>query len=151
MLNYKDLIFAGPTTVELDIADVLTSVGVQVSIGETVIKWAHDIGDLGGEPEGLDCTPLSSKVHLEKSGVENQEKWTVDYFFNDEDYSFLETQKAAKTSQEIKVTFDDGTSFTNKGVVSANYLSGQTVNNVSDAHAVIELSGEWKYNKAAAA
>lgn len=45
MLNFKNLYFA---PVQLDIADVLTTVGVTIAIGtagsETVIKWAHDCG-----------------------------------------------------------------------------------------------------------
>ena len=142
-IDYRTLYFAD----DLDIADVLTSIGVTVKIGETEIKWAHDFGDLGGEPEGLDCTPLSAKVKMEKAGLVEQEKWTVDYYFNDGDYQALEELKKQDKSSNIEVAFADGTKFTNTGKVSANYLSGQGVNGIADAHAVIELSGAdgWTY------
>ena len=140
MLNFKTLYFP---PVQLDIADVLTTVGVTVAIGtagsETVIKWAHDVGDFGGEPSGLDCTPLSSLVHMEKSGVVEQEQWEVDYFYNDDDYDTLEGFKSAATSQNIVVTMNNGTKFTNTGVVTANYLTGLSVNGMTEAKAVINL------------
>lgn len=136
MMKYNVLYFA-----DLDIADVLTSVGITITVGETEIMWAHDFGDLGGEPEGLDCTPLSARVKMEKSGLIEQEKWTVDYYFNKGDFNALEALKAQTQSTTIKVKFADGTAFTNTGKVSANYLAGQSVNGVADAHAVIDLSG----------
>ena len=142
-LNFRNLYFAD----DLDIADVLTSVGITIKIGDTEVKWAHDFGDLGGEPEGLDCTPLSAKVKMEKAGLVEQEKWTVDYYMNDGDYKAIEALKAKTESSPIEVKFADGTKFTNTGKVSANYLSGQGVNGIADAHAVVELSNAdgWKY------
>lgn len=142
-INFKNLYF------DLDIADVLTSIGIEVKIGSTVIQWAHSFGDLGGEPEGLDCTPLSALVRMQKAGLVEQENWTVDYWFNEDDYSAIETLKSAQTSSTITVTFHNagsgsgstGTVFTNSGVVRANYLTGQEVNQVAEGHAVIELSG----------
>jgi hypothetical protein len=128
---------------DLDIGDVLTTVGVTVKVGSTTINWAHDFGDLGGEPEGLDCTPLSSLVHLEKAGVVEQEKWTVDYYFNATDYDAIEALKTAGTTQTLEVSFPGGVKFTNSGKVAANYLSAGSVNSVQDAHCVIELSAGW--------
>ena len=141
-INFKTLYF--DTT--FDIADVLTSIGIEVKIGTTLIKWAHSFGDLGGEPEALDCTPLSALVRMQKAGLVEQENWTVDYWFNEEDYQAIETLKSAQGSTEISVTFHNagtgtGTKFTNSGVVRANYLTGQEVNQVAEGHAVIELSG----------
>lgn len=143
MMDYKNLYFADD---ELDISKVLTSVGVTVKIGNVTIKWAHDFGDLGGEPEGLDCTPLSAKVKMQKAGLVEQDNWTVDYYYNNDDYQALETLKKADSVSDISVTFSDGTKFTNKGKVSANYLSGQGVNGIADAHAVVELSNPDGWN-----
>lgn len=143
MINYKILYFAAP---ELDIADVLTSVGCTVTIGETTIGWAYEFGDLGGEPEGLDCTPLSAKVRMQKAGVVEQENWTLDYYYNKTDYDAIEALKTGGTSSAITITFADGTKFANNGKVTANYLTGQSVNGIAAAHAVIELSNQdgWK-------
>lgn len=136
------------TTPTLDIADVLTTVGISVKIGTTQILWAHDLGALGGEPEGIDCTPLISKVHLEKAGVEQMEKWKIDYYFNDDDYSALETLKAATTSSTIEVKTDSGAKWTNTGKVASNYVGDVAVNGMLDCHATVELSGEWTYTPA---
>ena len=139
-----DFYFPDPT---LDIADVLTTVGVTVKIGTTQIMWAHDFGELGGEPEGLDCTPLTALVHMEKSGVIEQEKWTVDYYFNSDDYDALEALKTAGTTSAIEVAFPGGVKFTNSGRVVGNYLSAGSVNTVQDAHCVIELSSATGWTK----
>ena len=131
----------------LDISKALTTVGVTIAVGEKQIEWAHDCGDFGGEPEGLDCTPLSSKVKMEKSGIVEQEQWEVSYFYNDTDYDNLEKLKKAATSSEIKVTMNNGTTFTNHGVVSANYLTGLSVNGMAEAKAVFNLSDAEGWTK----
>lgn len=124
----------------LDISKILTTVGVKVTVGGTEIKWAHDLGDFGGEPSGLDGTPLSSLVRMEKSGVVEQGQWEIQYFYNDDDYTTLETAKTGAQSQEIVVTMNNGTTLTNNGVVTANYLTGLQVNSIADARAVVNLS-----------
>ena len=131
----------------LDISKALTTVGVTIAVGEKQIEWAHDCGDFGGEPEGLDCTPLSSKVKMEKSGIVEQEQWEVSYFYNDTDYDNLEKLKKAATNSEIKVTMNNGTTFTNHGVVSANYLTGLSVNGMAEAKAVFNLSDAEGWTK----
>ena len=144
MINYKIMYFAAP---ELDISKILTSVGCTVAIGETTIAWAYEFGDLGGEPENLDCTPLSSKVRMNKAGVIEQENWTLDYYYNKADFDAIETLKKGGTSSPVIVTFSDGTKFENQGKVTANYLTGQTVNGIAAAHAVIELSNSEGWTK----
>lgn len=126
----------------LDISKVLTTVGVTIAVGETQIKWAHDCGDFGGDPEGLDCTPLSATVKMEKSGLVEQEQWEIDYFFNDEDYEYLDGLRKAGTSQAITVTMNNGTTFSNNGTVAANYLTGLSVNGMTEAKAVLNLSNQ---------
>lgn len=145
MFDYRTLYFDGPT---LDIADVLTSVGVTVKIGSNVIAWAYELGALGGDPEGLDCTPLSSLVHLEKAGVEQQEKWTVNYYFNEADYQALETLRTAGTSSTIEVAVPGGGKFTNSGKVASNRCDTVAVNDVLKAVATVELSNKWAYTPA---
>lgn len=138
-LDFKTLYLAQG---EHDIANVLTSIGITVSIGGTVILWAHTFGDLGAEPESLDCTPLSAKVSLSKSGLQQMDTWTLDYWFNKPDYQALQTLiESTKTeSKEVVIQFDDGTKFTNQGRVTSNYLTGQSVGQVAEGHATVELS-----------
>lgn len=142
-MDYKHLYFANPDP-ELDITDVLTTVKTFVKIDGTLIKWAHTIGDLGAEPESIDCTPLSSPVTLNKAGAVQQDNWTIDYYFNNADYDTLEGLKNKTEAVAITVTYDDGTVMSNTGKVAANYMSGHGTNAMLEAHAVIELSGEWK-------
>ena len=100
--------------VTLNIADALSTIGMQVSIKETagsgqmtVIKWATDVGDLGGTPETLDATPLASKVQLNKSGIQAQDQFNITYYYNDDDYELLDGLVDKKgawfTKGEIKV------------------------------------------------
>ena len=57
MIDYKTLYFAND---EYDISQVQTTVGITITVGAAKILWANTAGDLGGEPESLDCTPLSA-------------------------------------------------------------------------------------------
>ena len=135
--NFLNLVFPDPV---LDVADVLTTVGVTISVGGTIIKWASDCGDLGATPAALDCTPLASRVQLQKSGIQELGQWELTYYENNEDYSTLETAKTAGTSQAIVVTMPNGATYTNNGKVTANYPTGRQVNNVAQCRAVFELS-----------
>lgn len=137
MFDYKTLYF---DAVNLDISKALTSVGVTIKVGSTIIKWAHDCGDFGGTPSGLDCTPLASLVHMEKSGVVEQEQWEVSYYLNEDDYDALEALKGASTTSTIEVSFPNGMKLTNSGTLSANFATGLQVNGMADAKAVFNLS-----------
>lgn len=140
-MNYKNLYFDGT----LDIADVLTTKGEHVMVGGKEIFWAHTYSDLGGVPEGLDCTPLSSERQLQKAGVEQVEQWTVDYYWNKDDHDTLEAAKAGGQSVAIVVTDCDGGTWTNSGVVAGNYKGGGSVNAMAEGHATFNLSGAWVY------
>ena len=142
--DYDTLYFA-----DLSVSDVQTTVGMTIKFGETEIRWANTAGDLGGEPETLDCTPLSALVQMNKAGIQSVSNWTVDYFFNDTDFSALETAKAAGTEQEIVVTLPNKATFKNKGKLTSNYATGIAVNGLLTAHAVFELSSNtgWTYSK----
>lgn len=144
MYDYKSLIFA-----DLNISDVQTTVGITIKIGNTEIRWANTAGDLGGEPETLDCTPLSATVQMNKAGIQSTANWTVDYFFNETDFEALEENKKTDTEQDIVVTLPNGSTFTNKGKCTANYATGVSVNGLLTAHAVFELSSNtgWTFAK----
>lgn len=141
-MNYKNLYFA-----DLNIADVSTTVGMTIKVGETEIRWANTAGDLGGEPETLDCTPLSATVQMNKAGIQSLANWTVDYFFNNTDFKALEDIKALGTVNDITVTLPDGSAFTNRGKLTSNYATGIAVNGLLTAHAVFELSSNtgWAF------
>lgn len=144
-MNYKNLYFA-----DLNIADVSTTVGMTILVGETEIRWANTAGDLGGEPETLDCTPLSATVQMNKAGIQSLANWTVDYFFNKTDFKALENLKTLGEVVDITVKLPDGSSFANRGKLTSNYATGIAVNGLLTAHAVFELSSNtgWEFVEA---
>ena len=137
MFDYKTLYFAND---EYDISQVQTTVGITITVGSAKILWANTAGDLGGEPESLDCTPLSASVQMNKTGIQSLDNWTVDYFYNSADFKMLETQKKAGQVVDIVVALPSGEKFTNKGKGTANYATGIAVNSMLAGHAVFELS-----------
>lgn len=144
MINH-DLYFA-----DLNVGDVQTTVGIQIKVGSATIDWANSTGDLGGEPETLDCTPLSATVQMNKTGIQALDNWTVDYFFNDTDFAALNTLKTAGSTNTIEVVLPNGAKFSNSGRCTANYATGVAVNGVLTAHAVFELASAtgWTYTAA---
>ena len=146
-MNYKNLYFA-----DLNIADVSTTVGMTILVGETEIRWANTAGDLGGEPETLDCTPLSATVQMNKAGIQSLANWTVDYFFNKTDFKALENLKTLGEVVDIVVKLPDNSSFKNRGKLTSNYATGIAVNGLLTAHAVFELSSNtgWEFVEASA-
>lgn len=135
--------------VTLNIADALSTIGMQVSIKETtgsgqmtVIKWATDVGDLGGTPETLDATPLASKVQLNKSGIQAQDQFNITYYYNDDDYELLNGLVDKKVSLEIAMN-NGTTKFTNTGTVTANFVQAVSVNAMATAQATVDLDGKW--------
>lgn len=136
-IDYKKLYFANE---EYDISQVQTTVGITIEVGAAKILWANTAGDLGGEPESLDCTPLSATVQMNKTGIQSLDNWTVDYFYNSVDFKMLETQKKAGTIVDIVITLPSGEKFKNRGKVTANYATGIAVNGMLSGHAVFELS-----------
>ena len=145
-IDYKKLYFEG----EYDISQVQTTVGITITVGAAKILWANTAGDLGGEPESLDCTPLSATVQMNKTGIQALDNWTVDYFYNSADFKMLETQKKAGTIVDIVITLPSGEKFTNKGKCTANYATGIAVNGMLSGHAVFELSNPdgWTHQDA---
>lgn len=137
MFDYKTLYFVND---EYDISQVQTTVGITITVGSAKILWANTAGDLGGEPESLDCTPLSASVQMNKTGIQSLDNWTVDYFYNSADFKMLETQKKAGQVVDIVVALPSGEKFTNKGKCTANYATGIAVNGMLSGHAVFELS-----------
>lgn len=153
--DFKHLFFAlDPSRIpepDLDLATVQTTIGVRILFGaqsanesdppQHEIKWAHTYGDLGGDPEGLDATPLSSKVEMQKAGRLSQENWTVDYWLNPDDYRWIEEKKNAEASEPVYVVFDGGAIiFENKGRIVANRHTGASTNAVAEGHVTFELS-----------
>ena len=122
-----------------DISKVLTTIGVTVTVDGTEIVAAHDLGDFGGEPEKLDATPLSAHTQMNKSGLQQQDAWTISYFYNNADYATLEAKRTAGTSVPIVVTMNDGTVFSNTGVCTSNYVTAMGVNAMTEAQATFDL------------
>lgn len=147
ILDFKHLFFAD---IDFDITDFLTTIGVQVSVGGTVIKQAYSTSALGSEPDTIDCTPLAAKQKMSKTGLKDLGNWTIDYYMNDTDYAYLDGLVTSGTEVELAVAFDNGTKFTNKGAVKANYLTDLSVGAMGAAECAIELSGDWSHTSASA-
>lgn len=143
LLDFKTLYFTDPT---LDIQDVLTSVGLHVKVGSTEVLWAHNFSDLGSTPAELDCTPFSATQQMTKSGVVQAGQWTLDYWFNEDDFDALETVKSAGNSVTIEI-IKGSVKLSNSGVLAANYLGGSGTNGVMEAHAVFNLSNPNGWTK----
>lgn len=152
-LNFKHLYF--PES-DLHIENVLTSVGVSVSVKDnetsgataTEILWAYSLGAFGGDKEQLDATPLLSTVKMNKSGLEDREAWTVEYYFNEHDKSALDTLVGNGHQTAITVTWPDGSTETNTGVVTGNYITEVQVNGMLAAKATIDLDAKWEHTPA---
>lgn len=147
---FSHLYFTDPV---LDVDDVLTSVGVSVAIKEHggsgpayTVLWCYSISALGGDLEQLDATPLISKVKINKSGLEDREAWSIEYYHNDADFAALNALK--DESVDITVTLPDGATFTNTGAVTGNYMTDVSVNSMLADKCTIDLSGEWQYTAA---
>lgn len=145
MFDYSTLYFQNTLNVE----DVKTTVGIKIKVGDAEIVWANTTGDLGGEPETLDCTPLSATVQMNKTGIQALDNWTVDYYFNDTDYEALAALKESGEVKTIEVVLPSGAKFTNSGRCTANYATGIAVNGLLTGHAVFELASAtgWSYTK----
>lgn len=126
----------------------LTSIGITVAVDDILVANAKEIGDFGGEPNTLDATPLSSDVKVNKLGVQEQDKWNLKYFFQNDsttsDFRVLNAYNSDRNKlHTIKVTFSDGTVFSNEGTIS-NYATGAGNNQMLEAVASFALSGKWR-------
>lgn len=137
MIDFKKLYFPDPT---FDIGDVLTTIGVKVTVGGTQILWAYAVGDLGGTPAALDATPLSASVRMQKAGLQEIEQWELSYYMNDDDRATLDAAKSGGNSVAIAVQFSDGLTYSNNGVCVANYPTGVQVGKTAEMKAVFNLS-----------
>lgn len=135
--KYRTLYFDEP---EFDISQVQTTVKLKIYLGTDLVVWANAAGDLGGEPETLDATPLSAGVQMNKTGIQSLENWTIDYFYNPGDFGKIETLKSNKTKVNLKIEAPNGDEWTNSGVCTSNYATNISVNGLLGGHAVFELS-----------
>lgn len=122
----------------------LTTIGISVSYGSHVILGAIDFGDLGGEPNEIDATTLLDEQTVNVLGLQQQEKFNVNYIYNDDDYSALKTAENAKTSATLTIDLGANGTFTNTATVST-YVTGAAVGEVIKAVASFGLGGKWTY------
>lgn len=143
-LSFAHLYFAES---DLHIDDVLTSVGVSVKLGSgnslTECHWCYSFSALGAEKETLDCTPLISTVKMNKSGLEDREAWSLEYYFNETDKAMLDALVTAGTEVNIQIDWANGGKDTNAGVVTGNFIQDVQVNGMLTAKATVDLSGKW--------
>lgn len=128
----------------LDINDVYIENGItHFKLGNSDIDWVYEYDDMGADPEQVDATPLTSKVAMKKDGIIDQDNWTFRYYKNESDYDKIQALKAAKQTVAIAVTFEDGDTISNNGIVVSNYKQGGSSNGMQSMQVSIALNGEW--------
>lgn len=148
-MDYRKLYFPdGDGTGGVDIADMFTDKGAMLYIDGELFPAVFDIPDLGETPDGIEATTLYDQKERTKAGREGSATFDIQYRFTKAAYRRIEVLKAQKGSVEIKIVIPgDGAegdaTFENKGKCTTNYLSGITLNNMINAHAVFDISEQW--------
>lgn len=132
--------------------DVLTTIGIEVLLktgtatGDgTAIAGAYSFGDLGAEANDLDATPLSASHAIKKKGLVDDPAWTLDYYYNEDDFDAIEGMKDSTIT--ITVKMPNGTKFTNTAELSSNYVTGAGVGAVAAARASFTLGNADGWHK----
>lgn len=125
----------------------LSTEGIEIKINNVAMEAAYDFSQIGGEPSQIDTTTLKDKVRTHILGVQEQDNWTVNYYYKsgdaDNDYKRLRALQDAKTKAvPVEISFPDGMRFTNSGEIST-YIQGKGVNEAIAAVAVVALDDEW--------
>ena len=129
------------------IDDVLTTIGITVKVGNTAIQGAYNYSDLGAEPNELDATPLSNTHAVKKPGLIDDPKWELDYYYNETDFSAIETLRTAGTSSTIEITLPNGAKFSNTAICGANIVTGGSVGSMQQAKAIFTLGNANGWTK----
>lgn len=127
--------------------DVLTTIGITIKVGSTTVQGAYNYSDIGAEPNDLDATPLSATHAVKKPGLIDDAKWELDYYYNETDFTALETIRTGGSSTTIEVTLPNGAKYANTGILGANILTGGTVGAMQQTKAVFTLGNANGWTK----
>ncbi len=125
----------------------LSTMGIDVKVGESALNYVTDIGDIGGTPSELDATCMKDSMKKSVPGVQDTKAFEVTFLFDnsaaDSDYRVLKKLQDAGKPVNIEVAFPEGTKFTSTGYVSV-MVSGAKVDELVSAKLTVNLQSDWK-------
>ena len=125
----------------------LSTMGIDVKVGESALNYVTDIGDIGGTPSELDATCMKDSMKKTVPGVQDTKAFEVTFLFDnsaaDSDYRVLKKVQDAGKPVNIEVAFPEGTKFTSTGYVSV-MVSGAKVDELVSAKLTVNLQSDWK-------
>ena len=80
---------------------------------------------------------------MNKSGLEDREAWSLEYYFNETDKTMLDALLNKEVN--IEITWPNGGKDTCTGSVTGNYIQDVQVNGMLTAKATVDLSGSWQH------
>lgn len=124
----------------------LSTMGIDVKVGESALNYVTDIGDIGAAPSELDATCMKDSMKKSVPGVQDTKAFEVTFLFDnsaaDSDYRVLKKLHDAGKPVNIEVAFPDGTKFAAAGYVSV-MVSGAKVDELVSAKLTVNLQSDW--------
>ena len=125
----------------------LSTMGIDVKVGESALNYVTDIGDIGGTPSELDATCMKDSMKKSVPGVQDTKAFEVTFLFDnsaaDSEDRVLKKLHDAGKPVNIEVAFPEGTKFTSTGYVSV-MVSGAKVDELVSAKLTVNLQSDWK-------
>ena len=124
----------------------LATIGIEVTINETELRYVTEISDIGGAPAQLDVTCFKDAVKRSIPGVQDNGTFEVTYLFDntaaDSNYRTMKTLQDQGRQNAVTIHFPDGTEFSALGYLST-YVTGAKVDDLVVAKLVVSLQSSW--------
>lgn len=124
----------------------ISTIGIDVKVGENSLNYVTDIGDIGAAPSELDATCMKDTMKKSVPGVQETKAFEVTFLFDnsgtDSDYRRLKKIQDAGEPVALEVAFPDGTKFATTGYVSV-MVSGAKVDELVSAKLNLSLQSDW--------
>lgn len=124
----------------------ISTIGIDVKVGETSLNYVTDIGDIGATPSELDATCMKDTMKKSVPGVQETKAFEVTFLFDNSstnsDYRRLKKMQDEGNVVGLEVTFPDGTKFATSGYVSV-MVSGAKVDELISAKLNLSLQSDW--------
>ncbi len=124
----------------------ISTIGLDVKVGDFSLNYVTDIGDIGASPSELDATCMKDTMKKSVPGVQETKAFEVTFLFDnstpDSDYRRLKKLQDAGSPVALEVTFPDKTKFATTGYVSV-MVSGAKVDELISAKLNLSLQSDW--------
>ena len=124
----------------------ISTIGLDVKVGEVSLNYVTDIGDIGATPSELDATCMKDSMKKSVPGVQETKAFEVTFLFDnsstDSDYRRLKKMQDDGNIVALEVAFPDGTKFATTGYVSV-MVSGTKVDELISAKLNLSLQSDW--------